>query len=170
MAGLTLFEIVPDLRALMERLEVIDPETGEVTEDPAVRRALDGLLPDFASRLEWRAQVAAEAKAEAEALGEVAKRVAARKKSAEAKAERMRRAIRELMVATSQPSVRSRLFTFSISPGRPRAEVEDLDALPPEFVKVTRTARLDDIKEALLANKSVPGAGLVDGDDVLTIR
>lgn len=78
--------------------------------------------------------------------------------------------IERVMRMADLPKVKLPEATVYFSAGRRGVIVTDLESLPERFVKVTRDARKNDIKDAIDAGEFVPGAELSNGSEALNIR
>ena len=87
------------------------------------------------------------------------------RQQAEAKA-----ALQDLLNAAGLKKIERPEGTASVSKGRERVIVSDLDALPQGYYVTTRKADLKAIKASFDAGETIPGAEVVRGDDYLTIR
>jgi Siphovirus Gp157 len=86
--------------------------------------------------------------ANAEAAGAEAKRLAARAKAFEANADKLKAYVKDCMKQSGITRIKSPQFSLALVDGQPRVEVHDLEAVPPEFVRVKTTREPD--KRALL--------------------
>jgi hypothetical protein len=75
----------------------------------------------------------------------------------------------DLMKAGDKTMVRRPLATLSVSKGRLRVVVDNVDELPQGYVKTEKTALKAELLAAL-QNEEVPGAHLETGDPTLSIR
>lgn len=76
----------------------------------------------------------------------------------------------KLMASAKLPSLVLPEATIGVSAGRNTVSIVDIDALPQGYFTTTRHADKAAIKRALEANEDVPGAALVIGENVLTVR
>lgn len=93
-----------------------------------------------------------------------------RRKRMERQADTIKRTIQTLMEVAGQDKITLPEATLSITAARISVNVTDLDALPQGFFKTERKALSKEIKAALEAGESVPGAELMMGDCGLMIR
>lgn len=172
--GIALYEAASSVRELFDQLDVIDPETGEVTEDPAIRDELDARMPSLAARLEWRATIISEGEAEVQALDDVIERLTRRRKAADARAMRRREEMRLALLAAGVEKITTPLFTVSLRKATPHVEIVDMAALPPEYVRQREAPPPEPdkqaIRRALMDETDVPGADLRDGERALVIK
>lgn len=91
-------------------------------------------------------------------------------KATNAAAQGARAALAEAMQDSGAPAVLTSYHRAGLRPGRPKAVVTNLDALPTEYVRTERKARLDAIAHALAAGETVPGATLSNAEPVLEVR
>lgn len=118
------------------------------------------------------ARVRAGLLAEANALRVEEKRLAERRKAIEANAERVDDYVRGCMLRAGITSIKGGSFSISLREGPGRVEVDDVDALPVEYVRV-KTERSADKVAILRAYKElgecVEGARVVP-NTVLVVR
>lgn len=88
----------------------------------------------------------------------------------ERKADGAKALIKSVMLAADMPKVTLADATVSITKGRTRCVVDDVNALPQGFFEIERKAKTSDIKAELEAGRDVPGAHLELGDEGLMVR
>lgn len=78
----------------------------------------------------------------------------------------------KLMATAKLPTVPLPEATVSVRAGNTSVSITDIDALPQGFftVETKRVPRKDALKVALEAGADVPGAALVTGENILTVR
>lgn len=96
--------------------------------------------------------------------------LAARRGRFERKSDAMRSLIRSVMQAASLDKLTLTEASLSIAKGRRSVNVVNVDDLPQGFFKTVRQADKTAIKSALERGDAIPGAEMVTGDEVLTIR
>lgn len=159
--------IAQELRSVVEQIIEAGGECNEST---------------FAELQSWQAAL----EIKAENIGHVVKRIdgeveyykavedaaRARRKAVEAAQERLKRYLRDCMIAADQRSIKGELFTFSVQDGRERVEIIAPGSLPANMVRIVEEIKpiTDNIKAALKAGADVPGAELLIGESFLTIR
>jgi hypothetical protein len=102
----------------------------------------------------------------------VEKAARARREAVEAAQERLKRYLRDAMIAADQRSIKGELFTFSVQDDRERVEITDPGKLPSQYVKIVEEIKplSNDLKTALKAGEQIEGAELLRGESFLTIR
>jgi len=96
--------------------------------------------------------------------------LSARKARFMLKSDAMKKLIKSLMDTAQLPKIELPEATCSITKGRERAEVLDVNELPQGYYAVERKADKKAILDALKNGEEIPGAELVTGDSELTIR
>lgn len=148
-----LIQANPDLADDEElRADMIEGETG-------LHRIIGRLI---------RAKV--EAEAMASAIGQIQSEYAQRKARYEAKATDAKAGIAALLEAAELPKAETPEGTVSRVKGREAVIVSDATELPQGFFETVRKPLKTEIKAALMAGETVPGAALVTGPDTITVR
>lgn len=106
----------------------------------------------------------------AEGLGTLIKDEQDRKSRMQARSAKRRHIAQSLMNAVEMLKIEQPDFTASLRFVPPKVEIADEDALPEQFVKISRTPDKNAIREALARGEPVPGAVLGNGSETLTIR
>jgi hypothetical protein len=91
----------------------------------------------------------------------------------EARKRRVREMVRYVMTKHGIDRLKGNLFSASLRPGVESVELSDGATIPAEFCTVVPAQLKPDkaaIKKAIKSGAEIPGARLVTGDDVLTIR
>lgn len=160
-----LFEIKESLYELLENgynEACIDQETGEFDEAKA-KSLLDGLQEAYTEKVDGIAQYIEELFARANALHERAAALIERAKQTEKKAECLKRYLGEALGYKKYESDAVKIgFRKSVSVN------VDEDYLPEEYFSVTEVRKADkaSIKSALLAGTVIPGAMLVEKQNI----
>lgn len=124
-------------------------------------------LPDLMSKLvRWRQEELASIAGLDAYLEELGLRRARKMRRAEG----LKGLMLKLMSTAKLPSLMLPEATIGVSRGRNTVSIVDIDALPQGYFITTRQADKAAIKRALEANEDVPGAALVIGENVLTVR
>ena len=95
-------------------------------------------------------------------------RLNARRKSLEAAQDRVRDALKNALNTVGQRSIKTQLFTVSLTKAPVKVDVSDVNALPDTLVTVTRVPDKAAIKAALEVGP-VDGATLVVGAEGLKV-
>ena len=169
---------MPDLHAALQNDKSLRAQLlglyPELADDSA---ALLDTLDGISSLDEQCAAVirqALEREAMGDAIGEMITDLQARTSRLEDGAKRMRAAV----LATLLEAGRTRIgntpaipdMTVSVSPGRAKAIVTDVMALPRKFYVTERKPVMAEIGKALAAGENVPGATLANPQPHLTVR
>lgn len=164
-----LYQLSAEYRRLIDAEdESIDATTGEVTNDFGA--ALAAIQDGIEVKAENCAAVLQSLKADAAAIEEEEKRLRARRKAIEANHERLRTYVRDCMVQAGVTKLKSPRFSLTVQAGRQKVQVDDVAALPGEYLAVKVEPKKDEIAAALKAGTEVPGASLVTGEAVLVVR
>lgn len=141
-------------------LECVDAETGEIINE----EMLDQLLLDRNTKIENIALWIKNLLSEAAGIDAECKNLIERKKSAEKRAEGLRRYLSENMdgVKFSTPRV---AISFRKSEA---VEILNDQEIPDDFVKIVEERKIDKaaIKQAIKADREVPGAALVERQNI----
>lgn len=158
----SLYELTENMREIYEALEA--------GHDDAAMDKLISTEAEAEGKIDNTLQVVKQFDADIAALDEEVKRLMARKKSLVTDKARLKAGIMRYMVATEQQKLKTPLFSISVTKGRQSVAVHDLESLPDNLVKTTRSADKTAIKKALDAGEAVKGATLETGEPSLTIR
>lgn len=79
-------------------------------------------------------------------------------------------AIQDLLNAAGLRKLERPVATITMSKGRQKVNILDVDELPQGYFTTVRKADAKAIKSAIDAGEQIPGAELATGDDYLTIR
>lgn len=147
--------------AILAAFPDLDPET--------LADTLEGLsdLPEVMDDLIHGAQ---EAEAMAKAVGEIAADNTERKQRLKRRADRLRQAAQALMEAAGEQKFQRPDYTLSLRKVPPKAVVTELEELPDDYCKLTRSADLNKIKEALKDGTVIPGAYLTNESQSVSVR
>lgn len=96
--------------------------------------------------------------------------IAERQARYERKADGAKALIKSLMLAADLPKVTLPDATVSITKPRTKVNILDVEQLPQGFYAIERKAKSAEIKAALEAGETIPGAELALGEDGLMIR
>ena len=159
--------LVEQYRRLRESLIVEFPELVEDNETLADTLEGETELPDVISRF---IRDARHDEAMAIALGGIIKEEQERKARLGARADKRRAIALALMSSAQMRNLVQPDFSASIRFVPPKVEITDDTKLPDQFVRITRTPDKIAIREALGKGEQVPGAGLGNGSETLSIR
>ena len=142
----------------------------ELMEDEEVRAdSLDGetnLIPMLSRIIKARG----ERLALAEGLNGYIKELTERRDRMARGADGLKGLALKLMATASLPKVELPEATLSVSTGRSSVSIIDIDALPQGTFTTERKPDKAAIKAMLEAGEDIPGAALVSGENVLTVR
>ena len=149
----SLYELSKDYKELQAMLEVA--ETDEDME--AIQNTLDMLDCSIDEKIENTAMFIINLKGDIQAFKDEAKRMQAKAKTLENMTERLKNNIDHVMKENQLTEKKVGLFKCYYKKSE-TVEVDDLDALPDEFRKVTIAADKVAIKKAIKAEQEVTGA------------
>lgn len=153
---MTLYDID---RALMA---CVDEETGEVDEE-----RFEALTMEREKKLENLACWIKDLAADASVLGTEIQNLQRRKKAVETKITALRRYLAWQLNGENLKTARAVAYYRG---ARQHAVVDDLDAIPDEYKRVTVEPMKDDLRDALLDGATIDGAHLEWGEASVTIR
>jgi hypothetical protein len=163
-------QLQPDTLRLIEIVAAtLRDQLGEEYDEATFLDTLDGETDamDIADRLIADIQgdeaLSAAAKAQARALHDRASRIADR-------ATAHRAALCALLKAMGEKKLERPAATVSVRPGNVSAHITDPEAIPTQLCKVVKQPDKAAIKAHLVAGEKVPGAELIRGNDILTVR
>lgn len=158
-----LYEIPQAVRTALEAVSV-NEETGEIEGVEALEltgaEAQQKILNTFC--------YVKELEADAKTLAEQIKNLQARKKSLERTAGFFKAQCSEAMHALGVSKLKNSQITGGFRKST-AVQIEDLDALPEEFIKIEKSANKIALKEQLAEGVVIPGASLVTNES-LSIR
>lgn len=112
-----------------------------------------------------------ETDAQADALKTVAATYSERKKAMEARVDRLRGALLRFMLEIGEKTLPLPEATVSISAGQPSLIGDpDVDAIPQDYVRITKTPDRTLIRKALIDGFEVEGCALSNAEPRLTVR
>lgn len=154
-----LYDLSAERRALLEHVAECE---GEIDDETAVE--LDRLGDDIGDKVEAVLAVAREYELQAELLKSEEQRLAKRRKVAENGRARLRRYVRDSLIAAGMDRVEAGTFRATVTKPRVRPDVYDVDALPDGLCEMVRVPDKRAIRAALQDGADVPGARLVEGE------
>lgn len=128
------------------------------TDEAALMDALRQEVPDIDAILVRLLRARGEADANGDALASRIVDLSNRKRRFDRQAEEYRAAVNAILDSLGLTKWRNAEFSVSVSAGRPGVIVTDVDALPAEYVRVTRAPDKTAIKAAMDQGEVVPGA------------
>ncbi len=161
---MTLFNHATEFKALQELLETdeVNPETGEIiNNDEAIKSLFNELELNLAEKMNNSQRYIINTLSQSETLKAEAKRLTGRAKVLANKADRVKELMKDAVLATGESKMKTDLFNFNIRTSK-SVQVADVEELPREYVKMTRTANKTLIKEALTKGIEVAGCAIVE--------
>lgn len=158
-----LYELTADYNNLLSMVE-----SGDFSEDE-VADTLEGIQGEIDDKLQATVCVIREMEAEAKKFDDEIARMTAIKKSYKSNSDRLKEYIRFEMEKTGIDKSKG---LFSISLGKPSSstQINDIEAIPDKYKKISVSADKAAISKALKAGDAVEGAELIEGARRLTIR
>ncbi len=161
---MTLFEHSVEFNALNQLLQEdeINPETGEIIcNDEVLKQLFEEMELNLALKLENSQRYIIDTLSKVDTLKSEAKRLNDRAKALSNKADRVKELMKSALVATGEKKLKTNLFNFSIRTSK-SVQVDDLEELSREYVKMTRSADKTLIKKALADGVEIPGCSIVE--------
>lgn len=125
--GMSLYSLTGNFLALQEMM--MDPDIDpEVIQDTI--EAMDG---DYEEKLENYGKVITNLSVLAAGIDEEEKRLKARKKTINNQIDRLKKNIKESMIALDKKKVKTQLYSYTIKDGVPSIVIDDTDKVPKEF-------------------------------------
>ncbi len=172
----TIYEITGELAALSSLIDELKKERENAAQnsDTDEQTALNEFLAQneerFTDKAEAYAKYITSLNADCEAIDGEIKRLLARKKAKENLAERLLASLDFAMQRLNKKSVSTPLFKIAFVKKPARVEVLDIDMLPAEYLKLTKTPNKTLIKEHLKEGVVIDGAALITDEKALRIR
>lgn len=163
-----LYELDAAYRAAFDTLPV-DEETGEILDESALAK-LDEIEGDLKAKLCAVAAFSRECVAEADEIKKAYAAMQAREKALRNRADWLKSYAKATMLRTGCIKAESPYCRVSLGKPVQKVEIQDVYALPPEFIK-QREPEADKValKKALKEGACIPGAALVEGEPTLRI-
>ena len=158
-----LYELSSQMRGLQALMD--DPETELDLAD-----TLDGLEGDLQVKAEGLLSYVSNLGSDAEAINAEIKRLTARKKVITNKQDSLREYLRHNMDIGGIDKIKCPLFTITLRKATQAVQVDDVDALPEKYRRITVSADKAAIKAGLKAGVEIPGCAIVDGKRGLLIK
>ena len=157
-----LYDIDERIRECVNALsEVVDEETGEITDDMMAELLMEKLQQldiDRKEKIEGVCLMKIEADREAEAIGEEIKRLQKKKKSAENRSESSKRYVTNALQGDKLKTDRVSVYYMQ----NKKVDVYNERELPDDYVRIKLEPDKDAIKKAINKGEVVPGATLID--------
>ncbi len=131
---------------------------------------LEGIEGEIQIKAENLMSVISNMKSDTDSIDAEIKRLQTRKKTIANRQDWLREYLRSNMEASGIDKITCPLFTITLRKPTQAVSVDDIDALPDEYIKTVRSADKVAIKRALKSDVDVPGCSLVDGKRGLMIK
>ena len=168
----SMYDLEGEWLGLLAALEdTFDETTGEYSEPTGIDEAFAALGEDVEVKLAGCAHVLRRLKADSAMVAEEEKRLAARRKRIDASRQRLEERVRELMLLTETPRVKTPTISLTLAKASMRVEV--VGPVPAQYlttpVMPEPKPMLAEIKKALRKGARIPGACLIEGKRSLRI-
>ena len=163
----TLYGITDALATAIDGGIVFDEETGEVLFDS---ENLDALEIAFTDKVEACGIVAKHAASMADQIRAEEKRLAERRRAYERKEQRLKDYMAGCMERLGQTKVETPRGVVSLRKKPAHVEIIDEDAIPDEYMRVTKSPDKRAISAAVKDGENVPGAALITNEKTLSIK
>lgn len=125
--GMSLYDLTGNFLALQEMM--MDPDV-----DPeVVQDTLDAMDGDYEEKLENYGKVITNLSTLAAGIDEEEKRLKARKQTINNHIDRLKKNIKESMIALDKKKVKTELYSYTVKGGSPSVVIDDADKVPAEF-------------------------------------
>ena len=149
------------IKEAQEITSLVIESSGVLTPELEQRLALnEQLLPQ---KIDAYHYIITKLSADAEYLEEEAKKLMSAAKSMEFMQNLLKERIKSAIELSGESYIKGDRWEFKLSHRAPKLELSDLSKIPKEYFYLETTEKLDKekLKDALLANKEVPGASFV---------
>lgn len=132
---------------------------------------LQGLEGAIADKIDSWCKVIKTLEANETALAAEIGRLSTRKQSLSRNAKQMKEAMKSVMLRLNMKKHKSPMFSVSVTKGREKLEIIDIDQIPSQFKTVPDpVANKRSILEAIKAGQEIAGTKIVQGEEGLMIR
>jgi len=147
-----MYELTEAYRAVLEMAQ-----SGEIDDEQAIADTLGAIEGDITLKAESCAVIIGELTAQTDKLAAEEKRLHTRRKSIENSIERIKSSIFDGLKATGKDKLRTDLFSFSIRKNPPKVVIDDISAVPQEFI-IPQPPKIDNtsVKAYLKSELSEP--------------
>jgi len=157
-----LYEITDQYRGLMEMSEELPPE--------ALADTLEGITTEFEEKAISVGYVIKNLTSQSGAIDAEIKRLQDMKKARENRVKSLKDYLLSNMIALDKKKIFCDVFSLSRRKGVPSVYIDNQDAIPEEFLKVSVSADKTAIKKAIASGSEVKGAHIEVGSDSLILR
>ena len=130
--------------------------------------ALSQIKGEIGEKLEGYAMVLKNIESDIAGIKAEEKRLADRRKSMESNIARIKENVADTLLTVEGNRVKTEKFTFSFRKST-SVQIENDDAIPPQFIKVEKTISRSELAKALKAGEQIEGAQLIENQS-LSIR
>lgn len=111
-----------------------------------------------------------EADAALTGVQEIMDRYAQRQSAIRSRKEALQRTLKSICLMTGQTKIPHPLGTVSLREGSKSVHITDLDAIPSQLCKITKTPDKTAIKKQIEAGETIDGAEIVIGPQTISVR
>lgn len=111
-----------------------------------------------------------EADAALTSVQEIMDRYAQRQSAIRSRKEALQRTLKSICLMTGQTKIPHPLGTVSLREGSKSVHITDLDAIPSQLCKITKTPDKTAIKKQIEAGETIDGAEIVIGPQTISVR
>lgn len=164
---MTLYELTADYMRLLDFME--DPEMDE----EIIKETMEQLTVDITDKADGYGRVVRQLEADAGVLKAEEKRLSQKRKTIEANIDRVKKSLKEAMIAMGMPKMKTELFAFTVK-NNPASVVIDTDSMagaPAEFIRQADPEwNKAAIAAALKAGKDLGGIAHLEQTQSLIIK
>ena len=138
--------------------------------EEALNDTLESIQEEFKDKSVNVVKIMQSLDANAKCLDDEIKRLQARQKTFKNRSDSLKNYLRQNMLATDTDKIETDLFTLSLRKGSVSTVVEDVEKLPDNVVKISKSADKRMIKKLLESGEEIVGCSLVEGEKTLIIK
>lgn len=169
--SLSLFDISNEFFALKDLIDndlEVNEETGEITDNSELLKELfDNLKMTLEDKLDNAQRYCLTLDGEADILDKEIKRLQAKKQALNNKKDRLRKIMLSTIENTGQSKFKTSLYSFNIKNSE-ALEVESIDNIPREFLRIKKEADKTAIKKAIKDGLFIEGCKIVENKSLVT--
>ena len=160
-----LYELGESYRLITRRIE-----ESEEDETSLFEAALGAMEDAIETKAESIIVMAKEWEGEASVLKEEEDRLSKRRKALENRAKGIKKYLLSQLVVLKIAKLKTKLLSLTVNKPRISVEIEDINLVPEEFIRVNKEAEKSAIKRALENGAAIPGVRMSMGEPSLTVR
>lgn len=168
--SLSLFDISSEFFALKDLIDndlEVDEETGEITDNSKILKELfDNLKMTLEDKLDNAQRYCLTLDGEADILDKEIKRLNAKKQALNNKKDRLKKIMLSTIENTGQSKFKTSLYSFNIKNSE-ALEVDSIDNIPREFLRIKKEADKVEIKKALKNGLIIDGCRIVENKSLM---